>query len=189
MIVHVRRRALVAVLAALALGACSKGCGEELPDPDVCSGPTEGTVETAALGDGERDPFEAFAPGQVVRFIYTEEGDAALPLRFRLSGGTIPTCVEQRTTLLGCPAGEVCADEDLVEHGKLFAPLHTYRLDDGSGRETHVLYLRFERDNEPEEGARLELVSEIAGVDASVQLWFEVGGPDAQPDPSDAAAD
>jgi hypothetical protein len=171
------------MVAALGLAACSKGCGEDLPDPDVCSGPRAGSVETAALGAADEVGFTPYQGGDVVRLIFTDDGEATLPIEFRLTGSDVPACVDHRTELFGCPAGEACAD-GLTSHVVLNAPLHTYPIGDdeeGPERETQTLYLRLERDNEPPDGARLELVSQIAGIDVSVQLWLEEPGPDATP--------
>lgn len=178
----------VVALAALFSAACSRGCGEDLPDPDVCSGARAGRIDTVEVGrveDGrDGEVFTPYAGGDVIRFIYNDSGDATLPLHFRFTGADIPTCVEHRTELLGCPAGEACAD-GLTQHLLMIAPLHTYPRD-GGGAETKTLFLPLDRDNEPADGARLELVTTIGGLDASVQLWLEEAGPDAAPP---AAAD
>jgi hypothetical protein len=161
------------VLVGLAVSACSKGCGEDLPDPDICSGPRAGSIDSAAVGKGGQPVFAPLQNGDVMRFVFTESGEATLPLLFRLSGSDVPSCVEHRSRLLPADGGD--------PYVELLAPLHTYPLDEGVGSETKVLYLRLDRDNEPTGGARLRLETEIAGIDLSVELWLEIAGPDAGP--------
>jgi hypothetical protein len=175
-------RTLTLAVVGLALvggAACSKGCGEDLPTPDICAGPRDGTVAAAEIGQGELAGFVPFADGDVVRFVFSDDGVATLPITFRLTGDDVPRCVDHRTELLSCPADEACADGG-TSRVVMIAPLHAYPPEEGgTTSETHVLYLPLDRENEPEDGDRLELVSRIAGIDLRVQLWLATAGPDA----------
>jgi hypothetical protein len=165
---------------AFAVAGCGKACGEGQPSPDVCSGPRPGRVERAEVGQGTLDDFVPFVDGDAIHFVFSDEGTKTLPIVFRVTGDDVPFCVEQRTELFGC-RDEAC-DEHGTSHARFVAPLHLY-LPDGdetaTTRESHELYLELEREDEPVDGARLELVSQIAGIDLAVQLRLDQAGPDA----------
>src|SRR5690606_13718966 len=142
-------------------------------DPDVCSGARAGTVDGAEMGDGEGAGFRGYEDGERVNFVFNDAGDATLPMVFRLTGSDVPACVEHRSSLTSCPADATCSPEERTTHVEIIAPLHTYPLEAGGGRETHTLFLRLERDNEPLLGAALFLTSTIAGIDLAVELSRE----------------
>jgi hypothetical protein len=174
---------LAVVVAIAGQVACSKGCGEDLPSPDICSGPRDGAVDEAEIGQGELEEFVPLVDGDIVRFVFSDGGKATLPITFRLAGDDVPRCVDHRTELISCAPDASCAD-DGVSRAELIAPLHAYPPEEGvtTSGETHALYLPLDRENEPEDGDQLELISRIAGIELRVRLWLETRGDGASVD-------
>jgi hypothetical protein len=186
-----RGRAAAEVILAAAVGVLS-GCGgscNSVPEPDACTLPVGDGVSEVLMGPGEAPAFVPFADEDVVEIRFGPQGGAMIPVRFRLSGSHVPSCVEQSLTVKSCPAGTPCPDgpRELLRE---VVPLHTYDIGDGV-RETKALYLIFDPDDEPHAGDAVELVGEVAGFPIERRLWIFERGPDggaADAGETDAAA-
>lgn len=172
------RRTLAFAALVLGQAGCGSSCSPlpPVPEPDQCDGAAVGQVDALILGQGEGDGFTPLVDDAVVALTYGSQGGAMLRLGFRLGGADVPACVPHHSRLLGCPWGQVC--DAPVVLAELTVPLATYPLD-GSGRETHELFLIL--GTEPMAASRIRVESELAGLTAGLDLWLDAVGPDAAP--------
>jgi hypothetical protein len=169
----------------LASALAAAGCRDSIPDVDACSEARAGSIDGAAVGQGEPDLFTALSDGDAVDFVHGSQGSTMLPIRFRLTGADVPPCVEHETTVRLCETGPRCDDAPVAAH--TLAPLRTYARDT-SARETRPLYLVL--DYTPQRGTTIDLRSTIAGVELAVGVVAEAAATasDAAPGSDGAAA-
>lgn len=150
---------IVSGLASLG-GLCGPG-GSGIPEPDECDeASSDAVVASLELGGRDGDTFEPIEEGQTVTPVTGGQGGSMLPVRMRLRGEAVPTCIAQQTTLTDA-VGNVFLQNA--------TPLQTYS--DGEGtRTTRPHYLIF--DGSPDPGDWITLTVEAAGHSAARSVWF-----------------
>jgi hypothetical protein len=171
------------ILAAAVLSLASFGPGDPDPEPDRCNSPEVGSIDSVEVGERDEDTFVSLADGSVVDFIFGGQGSPMLPIRYRIEGADLPSCVMHRTTLSYCSA---YAEPDCqpLEETSLVTPLNTYSEADGS-RTTKTLFVIT---GTPAEGMPIELEVQIGDAIANRTFYIGALPPDAG-EPDSAAAD
>jgi hypothetical protein len=98
-------------------------CGPQVPEPDLCTQPSNPSITALRLGAATLDQvFVPWQPDQRVPVIIGGQGSPMIAMRIRIQGDDAG-CVEQMTRLVPVE-GELLASERLL--------LHAYRQGDGS---------------------------------------------------------
>ena len=136
----------------------ASGPGPDVPDPDSCASGSSGTLSTIELGTVDEGTFIPLQSGQAVDLVFGGQGGAMVPVRLRLSGSDVPSCLAHMT--------EVYTDGQQIASDNV--PVHTYE-DDIDTRSTRPMFLVLFA-SEPAPGQPLEVRTTIGGVTESIEL-------------------
>jgi hypothetical protein len=149
---------VLAILAFL-LAACgpAEPLPADIPVADECASPGSGALGSLQIGS-RQDPFVPFADGDPVEMVYGSQGGAMIPMRLRVTGEALPSCLPMEISIDG--------PHDLF--GTSTAPLATYEERDGS-RITGPLFVI----GDPGEFGDYEVTAASLGTTATVRLVIE----------------
>lgn len=181
------RLLIVCSIAAFSI-ASIRGEPFDAPNPDRCSDPRAGSVDTLEIGGANATTFEVLDDDAVIELVFGGQGASMFAVRFRLRGSDVPSCVAQTSALHDCPEGQLgCSNEEWTI-AESVTPLRTYEEPDGS-RSTDVHYVIISG-RDPRYGDSFELRTTVAGISRTIRLWNGAQyAPDASPQDAAPAPD
>jgi hypothetical protein len=148
----------IAVMGAALWFSLASGPGPGVPDPDSCETPGVGTLSTVELGTADEGTFSPLQSGQAVDLVFGGQGGAMVPVRLRLSGSDVPSCLAHMT--------EVYYDGQQIASDSV--PVHTYE-DDGGARSTKAMFLVL-FGSEPAPGQTFEVRTTVGSTTETLEL-------------------